>query len=64
MSRKDDFITRLSCKLKLHRKQLYKSYGAMVKDFIDEAGLTYLEAHQADGYELKRIYRELCKKEV
>lgn len=62
ISRKDDFITRLSLKLRLHRKLHILSYGAMVSLFMEEAGLTYSQAHQTDAYELKRIYRELCKR--
>ncbi|MGD6962725.1 hypothetical protein ACQCVB_11020 [Fictibacillus phosphorivorans] len=34
----------------------------MVSLFMEEAGLTYSQAHQTDAYELKRIYRELCKR--
>ncbi|WP_144505915.1 hypothetical protein [Bacillus mycoides] len=63
INRKDDFITRLSCKLRLHRKLSFLSYGSMVQLFLDESGLTYFEAHQTNPYELKKIYRELCKKE-
>lgn len=63
ISCKDDFITRLSYNLRLKRKQPYLSYGSMVELFIEEADISYLEAHQMDAYKLKRIYRELCKKE-
>lgn len=63
LERFDDFMTRLAGKLRLHRKQRWLPYGIMIELFLDEAGLTYLEAHQLSGWELKRIYRKLCRKE-
>lgn len=63
MDKLNDFMSRLSIKLRIERNQIPLSYGDMVELFLQEAGITYLEAHKMSSYELKRIYRELCKKE-
>lgn len=63
LNRFDDFITRIASKLRSHRKQHWLAYGTMVELFLEEANLTYIQAHQLSGWELRRIYRELCNKE-
>jgi hypothetical protein len=57
----DDFMSHLSARLRIKRKQHVLSYGNTINCFLEEANISYLEAHKLGGWELKKIYRKFCK---